>query len=73
MRFSVFPTVATCGIFEFRTVGPRTVASVSQLFPSASAFLRSFVYFARIGLLAQAVGNSPANTRKRIDDFFSFH
>ena len=74
MRFSVFPTAATRGIFGIRTVGPQTVASLSQLFPSASAFLHFSVYSARIGLLAQAAGKSPSNTRKtRIDDFFSFH
>src|SRR6267378_7107933 len=36
----VLPTAATRGIFEIRTVRPRTVASLSQLLSSASDFLR---------------------------------
>jgi len=39
MKLSVFPTAAIRGIPGIRSVGPRTVGSLSQLFPSASAVL----------------------------------
>ena len=73
VRFSVFPTAATREIFGIRTVGPRTVASLSQLLPSASAFLSFSVYSARVGRLAQAAGNSPLSARKHaLTIFFLF-
>src|SRR6266403_3771066 len=53
--------------------GARTIGSLSPLIPSASAFLHFSAYSARIGLLAQAVGNSSLNTSKHaLTIFFLF-
>src|SRR5258708_1078523 len=45
--------------------------SLSQLFPSASEFLHSTIYSARIGLRLQADGNFPSSTRKHALTYFS--
>src|SRR6266404_6048348 len=76
-RFSVFPTAATRRIFRIRAVGPQTVASVSQLFSSASAFLhllRLFCSHRTPGASSrQFFQFSCERSQTRIDDFFSFH
>src|SRR5260370_10973212 len=67
------PTATTHGIAEIKTVGPRTVGSLSQLLSSASDFLHPPFILLASDSWRKRTQVPSADSQTRIDERLPFH